>query len=202
MQFIIGCDEVGYGCLAGPVVVCGVRAPEDWFMAGLKDSKKFKTNKSMTAHEQRTELALELKKLTEKGDISFHLAERSNTQIDNVGVAVALKDSYVETFHSLYQTNDKIIVDGTLKFTSYNLKFNVESVIKADDKYNTVKAASIIAKSYRDSMMFLLHNQYPVYDWWNNSGYGSPMHLEGIDKHGPCKLHRFSYAPMKNMNKK
>jgi ribonuclease HII len=199
MSFIIGCDECGYGALAGMLVVCGVRAHQDWFMEGLKDSKKFKTNKSKTAHEQRKELSSQLFKLSENGIISFHIAERSNTQIDNLGVATALKDAYVEVFQSLYCNKDQVIADGTLKFNSYNLNFNVESVIKADDKFNTVKAASIIAKSFRDQIMFDLHDKYLVYDWQNNSGYGSSVHLDALKEYGPCELHRLSYEPMKSM---
>jgi len=199
MSFIIGADECGYGALSGPLVVCGVRALENWFMPGLKDSKKFKTNKSKTAHQQRTDLADKLKNLAKEGLITFSLVERSNTQIDNLGVATALKDAYIEVFNNLYNEDDRVIADGTLNFNSYNLSFKVESIIKADDKFNTVKAASIIAKSYRDDMMFNLHKDFPIYDWINNSGYGSAKHLEAINKSGPCKLHRFSYDPMKSM---
>lgn len=198
-QYIIGADEVGYGCLAGPLVVCAVRAPDNWQLSGLKDSKKFKDSSKLSAHEKRLEVNYNIRKAVEKGEISFHLAERSSTQIDELGVAVALKDAYVQAFNFLYNVNDVVIADGVLKFTSYNLSYKIDSVIKADDKFTSVMAASILAKTYRDDLMMTLHNKYPNYDWINNVGYGSKSHLEAIEMHGPTNFHRFSYAPMKNM---
>ena len=85
-KVIIGCDEVGYGCLAGPLVVCGVSAPEGWSLAGLNDSKKL-------SEKQRDRMLLQLMKLVKTHEITFHLAQRSNIQIDAAGVMVALKDA-------------------------------------------------------------------------------------------------------------
>lgn len=190
---IIGCDEVGYGCLAGPLVVVGVRAPKDWTLAGLNDSKKLSAKK-------RDGLLLPLMKLVESKTISYHLAERSNAVIDKVGVAVALKDAYVECFHALYQPDCLIINDGILKFDNLGVDdYDKISVIKADTKYPAVMAASIIAKVYRDDMMHRLHHTYPLYSWDSNVGYGSENHLAAIALHGPTPLHRMSYAPMKNI---
>jgi ribonuclease HII len=190
---ILGCDEVGYGCLAGPLVVVGVRAPKDWTLAGLNDSKKLSAKK-------REAMLLPLMKLVQNKEISYHLAERSNAEIDKVGVAVALKDAYVECFHALYQSDCLIINDGILKFDGLGVDaYDKVSVIKADAKFPAVMAASIIAKTYRDDKMHILHNTYPAYGWDSNVGYGSKIHLDAIEKHGPCPLHRFSYAPMKNI---
>lgn len=191
--FIVGCDEVGYGCLAGSLVVVGVRAPKDWALAGLDDSKKLSAKK-------REAMLLPLMKLVQSKDISYHLAERSSQEIDKVGVAVALKDAYVECFKALYEKESLIISDGILKFDGLGVDdYDKISVIKADTKFPTVMAASIIAKVYRDDKMHILHNTYPNYGWDSNVGYSSKYHLAAIEKHGPCPLHRFSYAPMKNM---
>lgn len=193
--FTIGCDEVGYGCLAGPLVVVGVRAPKDWALAGLNDSKKLSAKK-------RDAMLLPLMKFVKSKEIAYHLAQRSNEYIDKVGVAVALKEAYVECFHVLYSPDSLIISDGILKFDGLGVDgYDKVSVIKADTKYQTVMAASIIAKTFRDREMHLLHNLYPNYGWDSNVGYGSKDHLEAIAKHGPCPLHRYSYAPMKNMVK-
>jgi ribonuclease HII len=187
----IGCDEVGYGCLAGPLVVVGVRAPKDWALDGLNDSKKLSAKRREAMREK-------LNKLIGEGAIAWHLAERSNTEIDKVGVAVALKDAYVECFKALYQDDCLIISDGILKFDNLGVDaYDKVSVIKADTKYPAVMAASILAKTYRDEKMHQLHHTYPNYGWDHNVGYGSKDHLVAIDKHGPCPLHRFSYAPMK-----
>ncbi len=190
---ILGCDEVGYGCLAGPLVVVGVRAPKDWSLAGLNDSKKLSAKKRETMRDQ-------LSKLIESGTIAWHLAERSNATIDKEGVAVSLKSAYVECFHALYQDDCLIISDGILKFDNLGVDaYDKVSVIKADAKYPAVMAASILAKTYRDGKMKILHELHPMYGWDSNVGYGSKDHLAAIEKYGPCPLHRQSYAPMKNM---
>src|SRR5271167_1189324 len=109
MNLIIGCDEVGWGSLAGMLIVCGVAAPEGWTLAGLNDSKKL-TDK------RRHQVLLPLMKLVESREINYHLAERSNQEIDRMGAAAALKSCYVEIFHALHQSGSIIIVDGNLKF--------------------------------------------------------------------------------------
>lgn len=190
---IIGADEVGYGSLAGPLVVGGVRAPKGWMLEGLNDSKKLSAKKREVMRDK-------LMKLISDKEISWHLAERSNLEIDKVGVAVALKNSYIEIFHKLYEDDCLIITDGILKFDNLGVDaYDKISVIKADSKFPTVMAASILAKTYRDEKMKQLHNTYPNYGWDHNVGYGAKDHLEAIAKIGPCPLHRFSYAPMKNM---
>jgi ribonuclease HII len=191
---IIGCDEVGYGCLAGPLVVVGVRAPKDWALPGLDDSKKLSAKK-------REAMRGQLVPLIESNVITWHLAERANTVIDKYGVGPVLKDAYVECFKALYQDDCLIISDGILKFDNLGVDaYDKISVIKADTKYPTVMAASILAKTYRDEKMKILHDLHSIYGWDSNVGYGSKDHLAAIEKHGPCPLHRFSYAPMRNMN--
>lgn len=191
---IIGVDEVGYGALASSLVVVGVKAPKDWSLEGLNDSKKL-------SPARRSAMSVKLEKLIADGAIGWALAERSNTFIDKHGVAVALKDAYVEVFQQLYQDDSLIISDGTLKFDGLGVDaYDKVSVVKADAKFPTVMAASILAKVYRDSKMKLLHKTYPMYGWDQNSGYGVKNHLDAIAKYGPCPLHRFSYAPIKNMS--
>ncbi len=191
--FTIGCDEVGYGCLAGPLVVAGVRAPKDWALEGLNDSKKLTANR-------REVMRAKLLKLIEEKVITYHLALRPNTYIDKVGVAKALKEAYVECFTALYEKESLIISDGILKFDNMGVDdYDKVSVIKADTKFQTVMAASILAKTFRDELMRALHTRYPMYGWDHNVGYGAKDHLKAIEEHGPCLLHRMSYAPMKNM---
>lgn len=192
-SFIIGADEVGYGSLAGPLVVVGVRAPYAWSLAGLNDSKKLSLKK-------REQMRDKLSALIEKKEITWHLAERSNVYIDQVGVAVALKESYVEIFHALYSPDSLIITDGILKFDGMGVDgYNKISMIKADTKVPHVMAASILAKTYRDNKMKIMHLYHPQYGWDSNVGYGAKVHLDAIAQHGPCEMHRYSYAPMKNM---
>ena len=192
--FILGCDEVGYGSWAGPLVVVGVRAPKDWALDGLNDSKKLSPKKRET-------MSAKLEKLIADGSIRWGLAERSNTIIDQIGLGVALTDAYVEIFKRLYDEESLIISDGNLKFDNPEVDaYDKISVIKADSKYTQVMAASILAKVYRDSKMKLLHKQYPNYGWDHNVGYYSTDHMEGLQTHGPCPLHRHSYEPIKKLN--
>jgi ribonuclease HII len=191
--FILGADEVGYGPLAGPVVVCGVRAPKDWKLEGLNDSKKLSEKK-------RDVMRAKLLSLSEKNEIQFHIAERDNKHIDKYGVAVSLKDAYVECFKQLYTADCLIISDGILKFDNLGVDaYDKVSLVKADTQIPAVMAASILAKTYRDGKMKIYSQSYNQYDWESNMGYGSKTHLAAIHKYGPSPFHRMSYAPMKNM---
>jgi ribonuclease HII len=192
-SIIIGCDEVGTGSLAGPLVVCGISAPKDWTLEGLNDSKKLSAKK-------REAMCHKFLPLIENGTIAWHTAERSNAIIDELGLAAALKDAYVEVFKALYQDDCLIIVDGNLKFDNLEVDgFDKISMVKADTKIPTVMAASILAKVTRDAQMHEWHKDHPVYDFISNVGYGSAKHLKAIAEHGPCYLHRMSYAPMRNI---
>jgi len=193
MSEILGADEVGNGSLAGSVVVGGVRAPQDWHFPGLRDSKRLSAR-------QRQSIQASLLSLVQNGTITLHLAERTAVQIDQWGVAKALQDAYIEVFRALHAPDCQIIVDGDLHFDGLGLDdLNIQAIIKADSKFPTVMAASILAKTYRDGKMIQLAQQYPAYDWEHNMGYGSPKHLSAITQHGISPLHRLSYAPMKNM---
>lgn len=189
-EYVLGADEVGYGCLAGPLVVCGVLAPKDWNLEGLNDSKKLSEKKRLLMRDK-------LKPLIENKTIKFYLAERANTSIDITGVSGALHNSYVEIFNKLYQSDCLIISDGILKFDDPSVRdYDRVSLIKADGQIPAVMAASILAKTYRDEKMKIAHITYPEYGWSTNVGYGSKEHLSAIWEHGATPLHRMSYAPL------
>jgi ribonuclease HII len=185
-NYIIGCDECGYGSIAGMLVVCGVQAPKNWSLEGLNDSKKL-------SEKRRNIMRDKLLSLVQKGEIYYHIAQRSNDQIDEHGLGVMLKDAYQECFTSLLVDNSLIVCDGTLKFDS--TPTDQVSLVKADTLVPSVMAASILGKTYRDSVMRELHKDYPYYDWINNVGYygANGLHIEGIKKYGYSPLHRLSY---------
>lgn len=191
---IIGADECGYGSIAGPLVVCGVRAPKDWTMAGLNDSKKLTPKKRE---------ALRAKLLQDKV-ITYHIAERDSVTIDKFGVYPVLKECYVEIFHKLYQPDSLIIVDGNLKFDNLGVDaYTKYSEPKADGTYPIVGAASILGKTYHDEQMQLLHEKFPQYGWNENMGYPGKTgetHKTALIKYGPCLYHRYSYDPVKSMD--
>ena len=193
--YILGIDEVGMGCLAGPVVSCGVLAPADWSLEGLRDSKKF----TKLAEKTQRSILDKLNTAIDKKEIAFCLKERSNWRIDSVGIIPALKETYEEILENLYRSDCTIILDGLPKFDKVGGDgYDVRWIVKADSKFPTVMAASIIAKSYRDSWMKNMHDLHPDYNWKSNVGYGTPDHLEAIAKHGGSPLHRHSFAPLKD----
>jgi ribonuclease HII len=186
-EYFIGCDEVGTGSYAGPLVVAGVRAPRDWTLQGLNDSKKL-------SPKRRGVMGAKLEKLIADGFIAWEMAERSNTIIDQMGLGAALKDAYYEVFKQLYNDQSLIIIDGNLKFDNPEVEtYNKICVIKADALFPQVMAASILAKVYRDTKMKVLHNQYPMYGWDHNVGYINSSHIDAVNKYGYCSLHRLSY---------
>lgn len=191
MNFV-GIDECGYGSCAGPLVVCGVRAPDDWSMDGLRDSKKL-------TRERREALNRDLDKLLEDGTISYFIAMSSSDEIDSVGLGAAHKMCIADVAKALRQKDDAIILDGNLNpkhFAKYGIddSFNFRSEIKADDRFPSVMAASIIGKVYRDNMMrHISHTLYPYYGWDTNVGYITPDHKEAIRKYGFSSFHRKSY---------
>ena len=193
MIYIIGVDEVGTGAWAGPIIIGGVRAPEDWTMPGLKDSKKL-------SREQRADLTQQLHKARSKGIIDFTISMSDNEEIDKLGLGAVTKMCYVTAITHLYNEKDNIILDGNLNpkhLLKYGLNINMDnmqSVVKADDKYPTVMAASIIAKHWRDDLMITLgHGFNPEYGWDKNVGYIVPEHKEAVRKYGLSSMHRKSY---------
>jgi len=195
-KYIIGCDEVGYGSLSGPLVICGVKARDDWTMAGIKDSKLFKTTKDRKKRDDLRDKLIVCK------DIQYHIAERSNTHIDTHGVAFSLRDCYEEIADHFADKESVIVIDGSLKYPNIvNKGYKLEVIEKADNKFATVMVASIIAKSYRDDLMKKLDYIYPEYNFKENYGYwgAKTIHVDAIMKYGPSPIHRMSYAPMKNM---
>lgn len=191
--FIIGSDEVGRGSWCGPVCICAIKAPTDWKIPGLRDSKKLSAN-------QREKICEQLNELIVKQEIKFALAERSNTRIDEIGIDQAQKECYVECFKQLYDEQSSIIVDGNMSFKGLEIDdYDMKCVVKADNIVPAVMAAANWAKVFRDAKMKLLGEQYPQYDWGSNAGYWSPSHREALDKYGLTPLHRRSYRPMKDM---
>lgn len=182
--WIIGADECGYGCWAGPICVAAVRAPENWHIPGLNDSKKLSAKK-------RESLSERLWELHRSGDIFISVMQGTNHDIDKKGVAVIQKKLFVEVINDCKADDTTAIVDGTLSLSSLLVPY--QSMVKADAKISAVMAASIVAKVYRDQWMYRQHELYPEYDFINNVGYRSEKHEAALIKLGSTPLHRMSY---------
>lgn len=185
-SYIIGCDEVGYGSLSGPLVIGAVRALKDWAIPGLNDSKKLTDKQRRIMSDQIWFCGL-------SGDIQIITAERTNKHIDEFGIVVSLRDCYKEVAESLYTQDSLVIIDGNLNFDKILVNMDYQTIIKADGKVPTVMAASILAKVYRDDLMIKLSEKFPAYSFEKNKGYGSSKHIDAIKKYGYTEFHRQSY---------
>ena len=175
-----GCDEVGRGCLCGPVVAAAVILDDNFEQNLVNDSKKlnFKTR-------------LELDDYIKNNVKDYAIAELSPAFIDQHNILNA-------SIHAMHNALDKltirpelILVDGN-KFHPYNF-IPHQCIIKGDSKILSIAAASILAKNYRDQLMIQLHDEFPEYGWNKNMGYATKVHIEALKKFGPTKYHRQSF---------
>ena len=175
-----GCDEVGRGCLCGPVVAAAVVLDDNFEQNLVNDSKKlnFKTR-------------LELDDYIKNNVKDYAIAELSPEFIDQHNILNA-------SIHAMHNALDKltirpelILVDGN-KFHPYNY-IPHQCIIKGDSKVLSIAAASILAKNYRDQLMIRLHEEFPEYGWNKNMGYATKVHIEALKKFGPTKYHRQSF---------
>jgi len=186
---IVGIDEVGRGPLAGPVTVCACVVAYNFdfnLFKGIKDSKKLSLQK-------REEWFVKISDLKKIGNLNFALTSVSAREIDNIGIAVAIKkalDNSLEKL-SLEPKSALIKLDGALKAPE---KFIMqETIIKGDEKIPIISAASIIAKVMRDRYMIKQAKLYPNYGLDKHKGYGTAEHFKFIRKHGLSSIHRKSF---------
>ena len=176
----VGCDEAGRGCLAGPVVAAAVILPKEFSHPLLNDSKQLSEKNR-----------LQLKEIIKKEAISYAIGIVEHKEIDEINI---LNASFLAMHRALDQLKTKfdcILVDGN-RFKSYK---NIEHhcIIKGDGKYLNIAAASILAKTRRDSIMIELDQEFPEYTWAKNKGYPTKAHRDAIRKFGINQNHRLSF---------
>jgi ribonuclease HII len=175
-----GCDEVGRGCLAGPVVAAAVILPVKYKHRLLNDSKQLKKA-------DRDQLQEEIK----RDALAWAIAEVSPQEIDEINI---LNASFKAMHLALDQLNvepELLLIDGN-RFNAYR-KIQHECIIKGDSKFLSIAAASVLAKTYRDELMEKLSLQYPGYGWATNVGYPTVEHRDGIRLLGITPYHRKSF---------
>lgn len=175
-----GCDEVGRGCLAGPVVAAAVILPKDFQHDWLNDSKK------LTAPKRK-----ELDGIIKKEALAWAIAEVSPKEIDEINI---LKASFKAMHLALDQLKLKpelLLIDGN-RFIPYK-QINHHCIIKGDGKFLSIAAASVLAKNYRDNLMESLAHHFPGYAWERNVGYPTKEHRLGIQQLGITPHHRMSF---------
>jgi len=180
-----GVDEAGRGSIAGPVTAAAVILGKNFKNKNLDDSKKLSQNKR-----------LELKKLIEKNALAYSVAFVSPYEIDKNNILNSTFNAMHKSIEGLNIEPDFILVDGNLFKPYRDLKY--KCIIKGDQKYQNIAAASILAKTYRDEYMSNLHIKFPEYNWLKNKGYGTKFHIEMITKFGRTKYHRKSFQIKSN----
>ena len=175
-----GCDEAGRGCLAGPVVAAAVILPDGYQLPGLTDSKKLS--------ERRRE---ELREIIMRDAVAWAIAECSPQEIDSINILNASIEAMHRALRALTVRPQAISVDGN-RFKPFE-DIPHATVVKGDATFANIAAASILAKTERDSIMVRLAEEFPAYCWASNKGYPTADHRAAIAEHGPTAYHRLTF---------
>ncbi len=178
-RVVAGADEVGRGCLAGPVVAAAVILPAECAIDGLTDSKKL-------SRDQRQSLVPEI----ERRALSFCISSVSPEEIDRINILQASLRAMAYAVEGLSAPPQAVLVDGNQPLP---LSIAQKTVVKGDSRSLSIAAASVIAKVYRDRLMAELDKAYPVYGFARHKGYATAYHLKAIRDNGPCPHHRRTF---------
>jgi ribonuclease HII len=186
-SIIIGTDEVGRGCLAGPVVACAVILPAIERDSQLEQDLSRLNDSKLVPPDIRAELSERLRNICQ-----FAIGEASVEEIDEINILQASLLAMRRAIRRLKaEAPPVILIDGNKKIPSVRTK--QVTVIGGDSKSASIAAASIIAKVHRDTFMLKLHKKFPQYVWDSNKGYRSPAHYAALNEHGMTKWHRQSF---------
>ncbi len=175
-----GCDEVGRGCLCGPVVAATVIIDETFSQYLVNDSKKLTFQTRM-----------QLDEYIKSNAVEYAIAEVSPQLIDEHNILNASIHAMHKALDQLKNRPGLILVDGN-RFHPYQF-IPHECIVKGDSKLLSIACASILAKNYRDQLMMKLHEEFPEYGWDTNMGYATKIHRDALNKWGPTVHHRKSF---------
>jgi len=175
-----GCDEAGRGCLAGPVFAAAVILPPDFYHPLLNDSKQ-------VMEEDRNELRIYI----EQNALCFAVASVDHEEIDRINILQASFKAMHLALDKLKTRPKLLLIDGN-RFVKYR-RTRHECIVKGDELFASIAAASILAKTYRDEFMQGLHDLFPHYSWNTNKGYGTEVHRRAIEEHGFSPYHRRTF---------
>lgn len=179
---VAGVDEVGRGCLAGPVFAAAVILNNNINIKDIKDSKKIPFKKRIA-----------LSKYI-KNNSTYAIGSASVEEINKINILNASLLSMQRALQKLKHKPSIAYIDGL--FAPKNAKIKCRTFIKGDEKITCIAAASIVAKTTRDLFMIKLAKKYPKYSWNKNFGYGTSDHLQGLKKYGITKHHRKKFKPI------
>jgi ribonuclease HII len=175
-----GCDEAGRGCLAGPVVAAAVILPKNYKHPVLNDSKK------LTAKQRHS-----LKDEIICSAVAWKVAFIDNNEIDELNILRASVKAMHLAIEGLEKKPEFLLIDGNQFFPYRNTKH--KTIVRGDGIYFSIAAASVLAKTFRDEYMDMIHNEFPEYGWDRNKGYPTLFHRNAIMKYGITPYHRKSF---------
>lgn len=176
-----GCDEAGRGCLAGPVFAAAVILPPGFENDILNDSKKL-TEKQRYA----------LRPVIEEQALAYAVGIVDNHEIDRINILNASFLAMHRAIDQLVLRPEHLLIDGN-RFKAYS-RISHTCIVEGDGKYLSIAAASVLAKTYRDDYMDILHKEYPCYGWQTNKGYPTIHHRQAIREAGICCYHRKTFG--------
>ncbi|MFH1426494.1 MAG: ribonuclease HII [Candidatus Kerfeldbacteria bacterium] len=184
-QAIVGLDEVGRGAWAGPLMACAAIMPEKPRLYSVRDSK-------MLTPKKREVLAERIKERA----VCWAIGSVEHDEIDSIGIVRANELAMLRAVQHLDVAPDHILIDA---FKISGLPVAYSAIAHGDALVYSIAAASIIAKVARDALMQKYAEQFPMYGFDSNKGYGTDAHKKSLDEYGVCSIHRVSFHPMKTM---
>jgi ribonuclease HII len=185
---VAGGDEAGRGPWAGPVCAAMVVLPKNHKIQGLDDSKKLSKKKRLALFEEIKAKA-----------IAYGIGYASPQEIDELNILEATKLAFYRAFKGLTPEPDYVLLDHIKLPFLDDLGIGYQAFVKGESVSASVAAASILAKESRDGLMLTLADQFPEYGFEKHMGYGTKLHREMLELHGPCEVHRQSFAPIKKL---
>ncbi len=182
---IAGVDEVGCGCLAGPVIAAAVVLCGTTPLPQVRDSK-------LLSPSQREWLAEQIKK---RRTVIWRIGEATVKEIDALGIRPATLLASRRALLGLPEAPDAVVSDA---FFIPDLPFPCHPLVRADQRCRAVAAASVLAKVHRDRLMDAYEETYPGYGFGMHKGYGTRGHLQALERLGPCAIHRTGFAPVRS----
>ena len=188
---VAGVDEAGRGPLAGPVVAAAAILPAKWAECGLPtELDGLNDSKQLTEIQREKFFAF----IIACGEIEFAIAEADAAMIDEINILQATHRAMNDALANLNPQPQHALVDGRPVKT---MRVPQTAIVKGDARSYSIAAASVLAKVTRDQLMLEFDRQFPEYGFAGHKGYGTARHLAVIAAHGPCPIHRRTFAPLK-----
>ena len=191
VRSVAGVDEAGRGPLAGPVVAAAAVLPPEWLVDGLPEALEgLNDSKQLTGEQRERFFAV----LTGRSDVRWAVGRADSDEVDRWNILEATHRAMNSALAQLSPAPQHVLVDGT---RVKSMRFPQTPLVQGDARSYSIAAASVLAKVTRDRLMLAFDRQWPDYGFAAHKGYGTPEHLAALAAHGPCPIHRRSFAPLK-----